>query len=110
MEKAIKYQNIIIELLDNYNENGTLANSYVITDTQHRHYQWLRTGWDNNKHYYFRVRIHLHINSDGKICILENRTEEDVAEDLVAKGVPKKDIVLSFLPESARRDSEYALA
>ena len=110
MEKTLKYQKSIIELLDNYNENGTLANSYVVTDTQHHHYQWLRTGWDNNMHYYFRVRIHLHINSDGKICILENRTEEDVAEHLVAKGVPKKDIVLSFLPESARQDSEYALA
>ena len=110
MEKTLKYQTLIVELLNSYNENGNLANAFVVTDTHNHHYQWLRTGWDNNEHYYYRMRIHLHINSEGKICILENRTEEDVAEDLVVKGVSKKDIVLSFLPESARQDSEYALA
>ena len=110
MEKTIKYQNSIIELLNSYNENGASTNAYILTDTHHHHYQWLRVGWDSKENYYFRVRIHLHINAEGKICILENRTEEDVAEDLVAKGVSKKDIVLSFLPQSARQDSEYALA
>ena len=108
MEKIKKYQNIIIKVLNTYNNENKGEGAYVLTDKDHHHYQWLRAGWDNANHYFFRVRIHLHINADGKIWILENTTEEDVAEDLVAEGVLKSDIVLSFLPESVRQFSGYA--
>lgn len=41
---------------------------------------------------------------------MENRTEEDIAEMLVERGVQKKDIVLALLPEHVRELSGYAVA
>ena len=70
----------------------------------------MRAGWDSRNHYFLRVRVHLHIKSDGKIWIMENRTEEDIAEILVEQGVQKKDIVLALLPEHVREFSGYAVA
>ena len=51
----------------------------------------------------------MHIKSDGKIWIMANRTEEDIAEMLVEQGIQKKGIVLALLPEHVREFSGYAV-
>jgi glutathionylspermidine synthase len=107
MDRIKKYQKIIINLLKPFKNEPT--DTYVLIDKEQRHYQVMRAGWDNQQHYFLRVRMHLHIKPDGKIWIMENRTEEDIAEMLVAQGVPKLDIVLALLPVYARSHSGYGV-
>jgi hypothetical protein len=63
----------------------------------------------SHKNYFFRVRMHLFINKDEKICILENRTEIEVADYLIEKGIPKSDIIPAFLPSEARQLAGFAV-
>jgi XisI protein len=46
---------------------------------------------------------------DGKIWILTDNTEEGIATELVAAGIPKKDIVLAFYPPAVREMGEFAI-
>jgi glutathionylspermidine synthase len=109
MEKINQYENTVIDLLHViYTDSGDGDDKHEIIDKERHHYQLLRAGWDNKQHYFYRVRVHLHIRADGKICLLENRTELDIAEMLTEKGVAKSDIVLSFLPENVRQYAGYA--
>jgi glutathionylspermidine synthase len=110
MEKITKHQAIVLDLLKAFENDNQDGQTYILTDTVHHHYQVMRAGWDSRNHYFLRVRVHLHIKSDGKIWIMENRTEEDIAEMLVERGVQKKDIVLALLPEHVREFSGYAVA
>ena len=108
MDRIKEYQEKIIKLLSPF-ENKSKG-IYLITDTQHQHYQILRADWDSQNRYYFRVRVHLHIQLNGKIWVMENQIEEDMAELLVEEGIPKSDIVLALLPESVRPHTGYAIA
>lgn len=110
MEKIAQHQAIVLDLLKTFESSNYDGQTYILTDTIHHHYQVMRAGWDSRNHYYLRVRVHLHIKADGKIWVMENRTEEDVAEMLVDLGVPKNEIVLALLPEHARQLSGYAVA
>lgn len=52
---------------------------------------------------------HLEIH-DGKIWILTDNTEQGIATELVALGVPKDKIVLAFYPPALREVGEFAVA
>ena len=52
---------------------------------------------------------HLDIKG-GKIWIQWNGTEDDIAAELVALGVPKHDIVLGFHTPLLRQYTEYAVS
>ncbi|HMQ46844.1 MAG TPA: XisI protein [Saprospiraceae bacterium] len=80
----------------------------LVFDTVRDHYQILALGWEGEKRVYFTL---LHIDLVGeKIWIQENNTDFDIAEKLVAMGVPKSDIVLAFHAPSMRPFTGYAVA
>jgi hypothetical protein len=108
MDRIKEYEEKIITLLSPFENEA--KGVYLIIDKKKHHYQVLRADWDNQNRYYFRVRIHLHINLDGKILVMENQVEEDMAELLVESGVPKSSIILTLLPESVRKHTGYAVA
>ena len=109
MEKLDKYTTAIQAVLDSINyPNDT--NSKVLYDKENGHFQLLFSGLDSKGCYFFRVRVHLQLMPFGKVYLLENRTETDIAEELVALGVPPTDIVLAFLPTEVRQYSGYAVA
>jgi XisI protein len=65
-------------------------------------------GWRDHKRVidtYIVARI-----KDGKIWIEDDGTEEGIANELVAAGVPKLDIVLAFQPPERRHLTEFAVA
>ena len=107
MEKLKKYQHIIKEILKEFAEDN--AGDQILTDDHNHHYQIFRIGEDLKKNYFFRVRMHFFINQAEKICILENRTDIEVADYLMAKGVPKSDIIPAFLPAEARQLAGFAV-
>jgi len=47
---------------------------------------------------------------NGKLWIRCDNTEDGIATELVAAGVPKGDIVLGFKSEEMRRHTEFAAA
>lgn len=46
---------------------------------------------------------------NGKIWLLENRTDTDIVEKLMARGVDRMGIVLGFIPESERQYTDFAV-
>ncbi len=58
-------------------------------------------------------RVHgclIHVDIiDGKFWIQRDGTEEGVASDLLKAGIPPERIVLGFLSEELRQDSQFAI-
>ena len=109
MDKVTQYRNYIHDLLTEYSQYrpsyGEVAME-PISDIPHDHYQLLTVGWNGYE------RIHgclFHIDiKDGKIWIQHDGTEEGIAYRLVARGVPKTDIVLAFHAPFRRQFTEFA--
>jgi hypothetical protein len=112
MEKISKYENLIIELLNEYASiRKTLTpdvKAQVILDHSNRHYQLLSIGWHHNK-FVYTVAFHFDIINE-KIWIQQNNTDVLIANELVERGVPKSDIVIGFIPEKARSFEGFAVA
>jgi ketopantoate reductase len=109
MDKLIKYRNLVQQLIEQYASYRPAYGDIeveTIFDTQHDHYQLVNVGWDDEQ------RIHgcvLHIDIKvGKIWIQHNGTENLMAKELVALGVPKQDIVLGFQSPYKRQMTEFA--
>ena len=114
MEKIEKYREYIQHLLTDYAESKTSHNPdnelerQTIFDTVRDHYQLIYVGWDKGKRVYGPV-MHLDIKN-CKIWIQWNGTEDDIAVDLVEKGVPREDIVIGFQTPFMRKFSDYAVS
>jgi hypothetical protein len=108
MEKMKKYDKLIIDLLNSI--KGTSKDNQVIVDKENHHYQLIYVANDSINRYFSLVRIHFHIREDGVICLFENRTEEEIGDILMSQGVPKSDILVGFLPQTARQYAGYATA
>ena len=112
MDKAIKYQQILCEVLQEYGElkkNITpKVKTQVIIDNERKHYQLLSVGWHNNK-FIYNVAFHFDIIGD-KVWLLQNSTDVLIADELIERGVLKSDIVLGFIPENVRSYEGFATA
>lgn len=80
----------------------------TLFDTERDHYQMIYVGWHNKRRIFGPV-LHIDIR-DGKIWIQWNGTEDDIAAELVALGVPKHDIVIGFHAPNMRQYTEYAVS
>ena len=110
MAKLNDYSKIIQTLLVRYTQQSSSeagVETEVIIDSQHHHYQLVRVGWQNNHRVYGCV-LHLDLKDD-KIWLQHNGTERQVADELVALGVDKQDIVLGFQSPSKRKYTEFAV-
>ena len=109
--KLSKYQKILCEYLEEYSQERTRsAQIYqVVADTKHHHYQVLNMYWEKGSFKYF-VIFHFEIKPDGKVWLWVNNTDILVTEDLIDKGIPKKEIVLGFHAPEVRAYTGYAVA
>ncbi len=80
----------------------------LLFDRERDQYALVTLGWEGVHHHY-SVVAHLEI-VNGKIRIQEDNTEEGIATDLEAAGVPKDHIILGFRHPSLRPYTEYAAA
>ncbi len=112
MDKTLKYQRAIIDILKEYAAiKKTLTpgvKSQIVVDTNNHHYQLLSVGWHGQK-YIYTMAFHFDI-VDEKIWIQQNNTEAMIADELVERGVPATDIVLGFVVPDARQFSGFAVA
>ena len=106
MDKITKYQKLIKEILSEYIEldkrQTTEGIEYLlVADDKRGHYFWLNLGWKNGKRINSET-VYIRL-IDGKFRIETDWTENGIAEDLIAAGVPEDDIVLAFQPPNIRQ-------
>ncbi|MEA5554647.1 XisI protein [Anabaena cylindrica UHCC 0172] len=110
MDKLTQYRQIVQEILQEYGEaQAAYGNIEVetILDKERDHYQIVHVGWEGQNWVHSCI-IHIDIKS-SKIWLQWNGTEDDIAANLVAAGVPKEDIVLGFQSPFMRKFTEYAV-
>lgn len=110
MANIEEYRNYIQKILIEY---GSHKPSYgdveieTIFDNERDHYQLVHAGWHNLRRIYGCV-IHIDIKDD-KIWIQHDGTEVGIANELVALGVPKENIVLAFHAPYKRQYTGFAV-
>lgn len=109
MDTRLRYQEIIKTILrEHANFRNTIPDGYqsqLLFDDERGGYLVLDIGWNENN-YLHATPIHINLIGD-KIWIQYDDTEEGVATDLLAAGVPKEDIVLGFRHPRVREYTEF---
>lgn len=102
MGKTIEhYKKCVKQLLATYESLHTERSQVdLIFDDERMHYMAVRVGWANRK------RLHLclvHIDICDEMLIIQcNNTEDSIASELEAMGIPSHKICLGFLPPEVR--------
>jgi hypothetical protein len=79
----------------------------LVFDRERDRYLLIETGWQNGYRIYGTL---LHIDIiDNKLWIQHDGTEEGIADELIAGGIPKEHIVLGFKPPAQRKHTEFAV-
>lgn len=81
--------------------------SRVYIGEERSHFILMDIGWQG-KRYIHRILYTVEIIND-KIWIHEDNTDTDLIGRLLDKGIPKKDIVLGFVPVYAREIEGFAV-
>lgn len=111
MVEVSQYPALIKKIIDYYadipNAVGEIETE-VIVDEAKGHYELMRSGWVNGRRVHGSL-IHVDIRGE-KIWIQHDGTEEGVANELFAAGVPKDKIVLAFKSPTLRKLTEFAVS
>ena len=109
MDTRLRYQEIIKTILQEHaNFRNTIPDGYhsqLLFDDERGGYLVLDIGW-NEDNYLHATPIHINLIGE-KIWIQYDDTEEGVATDLLAAGIPKEDIVLGFRQPNVRQYTEF---
>lgn len=98
-------ENLFQEYVDFLGQDDAIQQELVF-DRDRDHYLLIETGWQNDKRIYGPF-IHIDIK-DGKVWIQHDGTEDGVAYELEAAGIPKDRIVLAYRSLERRKLTEYA--
>ena len=107
----VQYRNIVEKVMQNYIDflgSDERVQAELVFDRDRDHYLLVETGWQNGYRIYGTL-LHIDIIND-KLWIQHDGTEEGIAVELVAAGVPKEDIVLGFRPLKERKHTEFAVS
>ena len=111
MDNLNKYREIITQVLAEYAKlpyaYGDLERRFVISE-DHNTYLLLTLGWQQDQRVHGCL-IHVEIKNH-KIWIQRDGTEDGITDELVAAGIPKKEIVLAFHPPEVRQYTEFAVS
>jgi hypothetical protein len=106
-----QYRDVVKKVLKDYadflgSDDEVLVE--LVFDQERDRYLLVETGWQNGYRIYGTL---LHIDIiDSKLWIQHDGTEEGIAMELVAAGIPKERIVLGFKPPEQRKHTEFAVA
>jgi hypothetical protein len=110
VDRLERYRDVVRRVVEEY---ARLAPSRrdveteAVIDADRDHYEVMHVGWDGHRRIHGCV-IHVDIR-DGKIWIQHDGTDRPVADELLAAGVPREDIVLGFHPADVRKYTEFAV-
>jgi XisI protein len=111
MDRLDTYRQIIRKVLKPYTEI-TYANvnvkNHQVFDAETDRYLILSEGWERQNHLHSCL-IHIEM-IDERVWIQLDNTEDGIAEELIAAGIPKQDIVLGFHEPEIRPYTGFAVA
>src|SRR5688572_7454350 len=96
----------LIEEYASYKPSHGQIETEVIVDPEKDHYELMHVGWDGPRRVHGSV-LHVDIIG-GKIWVQYDGTSRPIAEELVAAGIPREDIVLGFHPAEVRQHTDFA--
>jgi hypothetical protein len=111
MDKLSLYRQYIQELLTQrakLRSPSDPVESETIFDIVSDRYQLVNVGWKDASTRIYGCVLHVDIK-DGKIWVQHDGTEDAIADQLVALGVPKQDIVLAYHAPHVRQYTEFAV-
>lgn len=113
MEKVMNYKQIVRGLIEEVarirmQQSHPIA-TQVIMDEERGHYLLYKNGWKGERRLY-GCFVHIDVTDEGKVWVQHDGTDLVIAEQLINKGIPKKDIVLGFHPPIMRKDTEFSVA
>jgi len=109
MDRLERYRKVVRQLLEDYaryKPSYGEIDTEVIVDAAGNHYELMHVGWDGVRRVHGSV-IHIDL-IDGKVWIQYDGTSRPVAEELLAAGIPREDIVLGFHPAELRKHTAFA--
>jgi XisI protein len=110
MDRVARYREIVRRLIEEYASykpsNGQIESEAVI-DPARDHFEVMHVGWDGRRRVHGSV-VHLDIIG-GKVWVQYDGTSRPIAEELVAAGIPRDDIVLAFHPVDVRPHTKFAV-
>ncbi|HVS37936.1 MAG TPA: XisI protein [Gemmataceae bacterium] len=110
MDRVERYRAAVERVIKEYASykisHGQIESEAII-DRDHDHYEVMRVGWDGVRRVHGCV-VHIDIK-DGKVWLQYDGTNQPVADELMAAGVPKEDIVLAFHPADVRPLTGFAI-
>ena len=106
-----QYRDVVEKVLKDYADFLSSDDEVLVElvfDRERDRYLLVETGWQNGYRIYGTL---LHIDIvDSKLWIQHDGTEEGIAMELVAAGIPKERIVLGCKPPEQRKHTEFAVA
>jgi hypothetical protein len=111
MVEVSQYPSLIRKIIEEYASIPYAVGAIekeVIIDEAKGHYELMRCGWVNDSRVHGAL-IHVDLRGD-KILIQHDGTEDGIADQLVADGVPKDKIVLAFKSPELRKYTGFAVA
>ncbi|MFB2880883.1 XisI protein [Floridanema aerugineum] len=108
MEK-LNYYDLVETILQQYGNItvGEGTEVELIADRKNGHYLVMFVGWRNEVQVYGSL-IHIDIKRN-QIWIQQDGTQEGIAQQLVAAGVPQSDIVLGYRSPFVRQFTGFAV-
>lgn len=110
MDRIDQYRSIVRNVIEEYAKGkpsrGAIESEAII-DREGDHYEVMFVGWHDQRRVHGSV-VHIDIK-DGKIWIQHDGTNRPVADELMAAGVPREDIVLAFHPADVRPLTGFAV-
>jgi hypothetical protein len=110
VDKLTRYREIARRIVEEYASQKPSVgdvDSYTMIDPDNDHYIAMQSGWVN-RHRVHGAFVHLDI-INGKFWIQFDGTDQPVADELEAAGVPKEDIVLAEKPADVRPFTGYGV-
>ncbi len=110
MDKLDLYRQLIQQCLEQrakLRSKDDPVESQTIFDRQSDRYLLINVGWKNSNTRIYGCVLHVDIR-DGKIWVQHDGTEDAIADQLVALGVSKQDIVLAYHAPYVRQYTEFA--
>lgn len=105
MDKVKKYKKIVTALMKEIQAqvpkeiNG--VEEQFIFDQENGHYLYYGVGWQNNNWIYSSY-LHIDVKPNGRVWIQHDGTDWIIADRLLDRGIPQKDMVIGFQPPYAR--------
>lgn len=103
-----QYVKNIITKYSQYKPSYGEVDLQIVFDEERDHYHLMSVGWNKER----RIRgsiLHVDIKNE-KIWIQHDGTEEGIANELLALGVPKKHIILAFQSPFRRQFTDFAVS